>query len=158
MVKKRLLIFFFLLPLWAYASVPVDVSLDVLAKSADHLLIGHVVGVDMIDGQGRQITDANAMTGPSTRNLIRLVVEIDEVVVSGARAVPKIIKVPLDPAMHYRLGKIKDAYSNPSQKFLLLLHGENFQPAFPGVFRRNLSDKSKVIELMKANKSALPSD
>ena len=158
----------------AYSSLPVQVSLEKLVENSDHLLIGHVVGVDMIDGKGEEITDPSARTGPGSKNLIRLIVKVDEVIVSNVKNVPDTLKVPLDPFMHYSLGQIKETHSSEGEKFLLLLrkcpettlcspqppracrgsaNGSDFQPPFPGVFRRSLSEKDKIIELMKYNKS-----
>jgi hypothetical protein len=155
-MKKLISIFLLIFPMCSFSSVPLEISLEEMAKNSDHLLVGHVIGVDMVDGQGNEITDLNAMTGPGIDNLIRLVIEVDEVVISPARSVPKVLKVPLDPFMHYKFGQVKEMHSAPGQKFLLLLNGDSFKPYLPGVFGRDLSEKSKVIELMKSNKSFKP--
>ena len=78
----------------AYSSLPVQVSLEKLVENSDHLLIGHVVGVDMIDGKGEEITDPSARTSPGSKNLIRLIVKVDEVIVSNVKNVPDTLKVP----------------------------------------------------------------
>jgi len=137
----------------AYSSLPVQVSIEKLVENSDHLLIGRVVGVDMIDGKGEEITDPSARTSPGSKNLIRLIVKVDEVIVSNVKNVPDTLKVPLDPFMHYSLGQIKETHSSEGEKFLLLLKGSDFQPPFAGVFGRSLSEKDKIIELMKSNKS-----
>ena len=172
---KHILIFIgILFPTLAYSSLPIQVSLEELVENSDHLLIGHVIGVDMIDDKGEEITDPNARTGPGSKNLIRLIVKVDEVIVSNVKNVPDTLKIPLDPFMHYSLGQIKEAHSSEGEKFLLLLRkcpetalcspqsgracrgsakGSDFQPPFAGVFGRSLSEKNKIIELMKSNKS-----
>jgi len=151
-MKTLLTILFTILPLCSYSSTPLEVSMEELVKNSDHLLVGHVIGVDMIDGRGNEITDLDAMTGPGIDNLIRLIVKVDEVV-SSSRSIPSVVKVPLDPLMHYRFGLVKEVHSTEGEKFLLLLKGADLQPPFPGVFRRDLSEKTEIIELLKSNKS-----
>ena len=54
--------------------------------------------------------------------------------------------------MHFSLGQIKEAHNGEMYKVLFLLKGSGFQPPFDGVFRRSISEKKKIIELMKSNK------
>ena len=49
----------------ASASVPLQLSDKQLASKTDHVFEAHVVGVDMIDDKGHQVTNDKAMTGPS---------------------------------------------------------------------------------------------
>jgi hypothetical protein len=141
-----------MIPLYSYSSSPLEVSMEELVKNSDHLLVGYVIGVDMIDGRGNEISDLEAMTGPGIDNLIRLLVKVDEVLLSYG-AIPSVVKIPLDPFMHYRFGDIKEAHSTEGEKFLLLLKGDNLQPPFPGVFSRGISEKEEIMRLMKSNKS-----
>ena len=143
----------FIVPLLAKASLPVVVSTDELVENTDHLFVGHIVGVDMVNDQGRQLTDPTERTGPGSKNVIRLIVDIDEVIISPAKKVPETIKVPLDSFMHYSLGQIKKVHEGKSEKFLLLLKGKDFQPPFPGVFGRGLEEGEVIVNLMK-NKPA----
>lgn len=62
-------------------------TLEEMAQEADHILIGRVAGVDMVDGHGKPITDPEARTGPSLDNTIRLLIKVDEVLVSNASEV-----------------------------------------------------------------------
>ncbi|WP_049721428.1 hypothetical protein [Gilvimarinus polysaccharolyticus] len=151
-MKHILILIGILFSALAYSSMPLEVSLEELVENSDHLLVGHVVGVDMIDSKGEEITNLSARTGPGGKNLIRLIIKVDEVVVSSVETVPDTLKVPLDPFMHYSLGQIKEAHSIEGEKTLLLLKGANFQPPFAGIFRRNLSERQKIIELIKSNK------
>jgi len=145
-----------LFPALAFSSQPLQVSTEDLVNHSDHLLVGHVVGVDMIDGQGKKITDLDARTGPSSTNRIRLVVKVDEVVITNALSVPQTLKVPLDPMMHYKLRDVKASHSKESKPFLLLLEGSDFQPPFSGVFGRPLSEKEELITLIKSKKVKKP--
>lgn len=133
------------------ASVPIRTTIEELAKGADHILIGHVVGVDLIDGKGRQIADENAGTGPGLTNTIRLHIKVDEVLVTNARKkMPTVLKVPLDPFMHYSLGQIRSAHSGRSGKYLILLKGTSFQPVVAGAILRPLDEKGTALRVHAA--------
>lgn len=136
----------------AYASLPIQVSEEELIKNTDHLIIGRVVGVDMVNANGKEISDLKARTGPGLTNTIRLIVEVESVVVTSAKEVPHILKVPLDPFMHFSLGQIKEAHSGEQSSFLLLLKGSNFEPPFPGVFRKDIAEKEKFSKAIKSKK------
>ncbi|HEU4888849.1 MAG TPA: hypothetical protein VFV49_13265 [Thermoanaerobaculia bacterium] len=131
----------------AFASLPIPTTLKELAQCADHILVGHVVAVDMIDGSGRQIEDKNARTGPGLKNTIRLHVTVDEVLVTNAGEVSKLLKVPLDPFMHYSLGQIEAAHAKPSEAFLVLLKGPSFLPIVPGAFLRSMDEKETALRM-----------
>ena len=131
----------------AFASMPIPTTLEELAQCADHILVGHVVAVDMIDESGQPIEERDMRTGPGLKNAIRLHVTVDEVLVTNAKEVPKLLKVPLDPFMHYSLGQIKDAHAKSSEPFLVLLQGPSFQPIVPGAFLRNMDEKEKALHI-----------
>ncbi|WP_020558108.1 hypothetical protein [Thiofilum flexile] len=136
----------------ASASLPIRVSDEKLIQNTDHLIIGRVVGVDMIDKSGKAITNPNTRTGPGLTNTIRLIVKVDSVALTNAKKVPPVLKVPLDPFMHFTLGQIKTAHSGKQDPFLLLLKGDNFQPPFPGVFSKGVVEKDKYLKAIKAYK------
>lgn len=71
-MKRWTLLAALLLPLWAVASFPLEATLAQMSKSADHILIGTVVGVDMVDADGVIIANPAAGTGPGLNNVIRL--------------------------------------------------------------------------------------
>lgn len=127
------------------ASLPLDASLPDLACGADHILVGRVVGVDMVDGMGRAIRDAAARTGPGSKNQIRLIVSVEEVIDSTAVEVPKNLKVPLDPFMHYTLGNVQAAHAEPSEQYLVFLRGELFQPVVAGRFLWSLDERAEAL-------------
>lgn len=131
----------------AFSTLPLQATLEQLASDSDHILAGHVIGVDMIDANGKEIGDEEAMTGPGLQTKIRLIIKVDEVFFSRAKAVPGIIRVPLDPMMHFSLGQIKEAYREPSSSMLVILQGGSFEPVVPGVFFRELSDTQKALEI-----------
>jgi hypothetical protein len=131
----------------AFSTLPLQATLEQLASDSDHILAGHVIGVDMIDANGKEIGDEEAMTGPGLQTKIRLIIKVDEVFFSRAKAVPDIIRVPLDPMMHFSLGQIKEAHREPSSSMLVILQGGSFEPVVPGVFLRELSDTQKALEI-----------
>lgn len=131
----------------AMATFAQQASLERLASDCDHILAGHVIGVDMIDSEGKEIADPTARTGPGLKNTIRLIVKVDEVFFSRAKTVPEIIKVPLDSMMHFSLGQIREAHREPSETMLLILQGGSFKPVVPGVFFRSLEEKSKALDI-----------
>lgn len=134
----------------AFASTPLTASLKEMASSADHIIIGSVVGVDMIDENGRQITDPEAMTGPGLKNLIRLKIKVQKILVSNIKEVPNTLYIPLDPFMHYSLGDVREGESSNKSSFLLFLKGKEFSPIKAGVFARPLTDKKEAIRIFKA--------
>lgn len=71
-MRRILLTVLALLPAIALAGFPFEATLEEIATSADHVLVGRVTGVDMISGSGRQVRDPEARTGPGLNNQIRL--------------------------------------------------------------------------------------
>lgn len=145
----------------AFATLPLQATLEQLASDSDHILAGHIIGVDMIDADGKEITDEKAMTGPGRQTKIRLIIKVDEVFFSRAKSVPDTIRVPLDPRMHFSLGQIKEAHREPSSSGLVILKGGSFEPVVPGVFFRELSEAQAALEIraktQKANQTIEPS-
>lgn len=149
---KRILIFIIsLLPAIVLAGLPFEVSLEEMAASADHLLVGRVTGVDMIDGDGKPVTDKSARTGPGEDNTIRLLITVDEVIITNALQVPKVLPVPLAIHLHYSLAQIQSAHEDDTTVYLVILKGSDFSGIKPGVFLRPLSDKEKVLGLYRAS-------
>lgn len=130
-----------------FATPPLEASLEQLASDSDHILAGHIIGVDMVDANGKEVRDEKAMTGPRLQTTIRLIIKVDEIFFSRAKAVPDTIRVPLDPMMHFSLGQIKEAHREPSRSMLVILQGGSFEPVVPGVFFRELSDAQKALEI-----------
>lgn len=145
MMRALLLILLFC-PVWSSASSPFQATLAQMAERADHI-IGTVTGVDMVDAQGRPITDPGAMTGSAFKDVIRLRIRISKVLVTNAAHVPESLCVPLDPFMHFSLGQIREEESGKPKPRLLMLKGPAFQPVLAGVFARPLSDKAEALRL-----------
>jgi hypothetical protein len=125
--------------------MPIEVSLEELACRADHVLVGRVVGVELVNRKGRVLK--NGMTGPSLDNTIRLVIAVDEVLESNAAEVPESLKVPLDPFMHYSVEQVRRAHAGDTRAYLVLLAGAKFQPVVPGHGLRGISERETVMSL-----------
>jgi len=150
MFRRILAILLLCLSTDAGASLPLQASLGDLACGADHVLVGRVVGVDMIDQHGKPIADPAARTGPGLTNTIRLKVDVIEVIESSAAKPPSHLDVPLDPAMHFSLGQIREAYAEPSDARLVFLRGAAFEPIIAGRFFWALSERDQAMKLRAA--------
>jgi len=146
-MRRILLTVLALLPAIALAGFPFEATLEEMATSADHVLVGRVTGVDMISGSGRQVRDPEARTGPGLNNQIRLRIAVDEVIATNASKVPPVLYVPLASHLHYSLGQIQAGHAQESEQRLILLKGPDFQGIKPGVFMRPLQDKEELLRL-----------
>lgn len=146
-MKRMVLLLAALLPAVAFAGFPFEATLEDMAEGADHILVGRVAGVDMIDGDGKPVLDEKARTGPGLRNTIRLLIEVDEVLVTNATRVPEVLPVPLASHLHYSLGQIREAHEGDTLARLVLLRGKDFSGIEPGVFLRPIGDKEEALRL-----------
>lgn len=134
----------------ALAAPAKEITMEEMASQADHILVGVVTGADMIDDGGNQVTDEHAMTGPGQKHTIRLQIQVDKVLVSNVKKVPKTLMVPLDPAVPFSLGQIKSAHAtHHNDPFLVLLKGPQFQPIQPGRFGQPLKSKAAVLKIYR---------
>ena len=156
MLSRTLIVLLLLASPVAIASLPLEASLRDLACGADHVFVGRVVGVDMVNGRGKVIRDPDARTGPGLTNTIRLEIETLERIDSTMAVLPTMIKVPLDPFMHYRLGQVKDVHSKPSEPALVFLKGRQFEPIIAGRFLWRLDARQEAIEIRKECRASLP--
>jgi hypothetical protein len=150
-MRRILLLVLALIPAFVSAGVPFEATVDEMAQQADHILVGRVVGVDMVNGQGKLITDPKARTGPGLENTIRLRVHVEQVLYSTSAKVPNLIPVPLASHLHYTLGQIQEAHKSNSEPRLVLLKGKDFTGIKPGVFMLPLSDKDQVLRVHAAS-------
>ena len=150
-MRRFLLLLVALMPAIAMAGFPFEADLEEMAQQADHILVGRVSGVDMVDGRGRPVKDPEARTGPSLDNTIRLLIQVDQVLVSNAAKVLDVIPVPLAPHLHYKLGQIQEAHEGDDEVRLVLLKGSDFVGIKPGVFLRPLTDKDTALRLHAAS-------
>lgn len=67
-----------MLPVLASGSLPIQTTLKELAHGADHLLVGTVVEVDMVNERGILVLDPGAVTGPRLHMQIRLHIRVDK--------------------------------------------------------------------------------
>ena len=125
-------------------------SLEDLVRDADHVVVATVTKVSMVNGQGKEITDRNARTGPGLDNEIRFHLEVKEVLFSTAPEPPKLIIVPLWKMWHYSLGDIQDALTGNTSIFLL--KGDTYEPVYPQHFERSLEERKQIEQLLRVRK------
>jgi len=131
------------------ATVPIQVSLEELVHSADHILTGNIIKIDMVDKYGTPIEDDSAGTGPGSGNVIRFHVKVKKFHFTNSTKFPKKVIVPLDPDMHFTLGYIKSMEPINGRDFLLLLKGPNFNAPFIGVFSKSLEEKEAIFKIKR---------
>ena len=124
-----------------------------LVSDADHVLVGTVTQVDMIDGKGNQVTNETARTGPGIENMLRLHVSVatNGVMVSSASKAPETLVIPLWQKWHDTLGNRKKEVQGKT--FIFLLKGKDFAPVYQGGFWRNLSDRPEIEAILKKKRS-----
>jgi len=151
-MRLILLLAILLFPNLAQAGFPNEATLAEMATRADHVLIGRVTGVDMIDAKGNQITDLDARTGPGLNNSIRLLIAVDEVLVTAVppARVPKTLALPLGRHLHYTLGQIREAHEGDTEARLILLKDGDFSGIKEGLFFRPLEEKEKALEIYRS--------
>ena len=121
-------------------------ELSVLVDEADHVIEGTVVLVDMVDGEGAQVTDPDDGTGPGLDNTIRLHIAPTTVLKGDVDAVPNRLVVPLWPMWHYSLGQIRE---HEGQKGIFLLRGAGYERVYPRLFHRPLSERDEIVEAIQ---------
>ncbi len=148
-MKLFIIILYAFLPWPLFATSVLPRSLTNLVADADHVFIGKVTLVDMVDKQGNQVTNLSARTGPGSFNKIRLHVSVETngVLFSTAKQVPASLTVALWSMWHYSLGQIKDIEEN--QRSIFLLKGSNFDIVYPNGFSRALSEQAEIEQLLK---------
>lgn len=127
-------------------SVP-RIELPELVKRSDHVLLATVTKVDMIDGDGKQVSARGARTGPGSPNTIRFHLDVEEVIYTTAPQPPREVIVSLWPMWHYQLGVINDQVTG--SRGIFMLKGEEFDPAYPNAFQRDPAEREKIEELLK---------
>jgi len=150
MRRILMLIMATLFPALVFAGFPYEATLEEMAQSADHILVGRVTGVDMVDGNGARVSDEEARTGPGLKNTIRLIITVDEVLATSSSKVPKVLSVPLASHLHYSLGQIREAHEGDTLARLVLLQGMDFSGIKPGLFFRPLEDKNEALRVYHA--------
>jgi hypothetical protein len=150
-----------LVPVQLFGTSINERPLEELVAEADHVIVGKITRVSMRNWIGWEVRNPKARTGPGSKNEIRLhiAVETNGVLKTTKKDFPNELEVPLWRMWHYSLGSIKASEGTTN---IFLLKGEHMERVYPRYFRRDLSEKATVFNLIRAqsnNKSrAEPSD
>ncbi|BBM85520.1 hypothetical protein [Candidatus Uabimicrobium amorphum] len=130
-----------------YATKIMPKKLSELVKESDHVLIVKIEKITMIDGNGKEIKNLDARTGPGLKNQIQyhVVVEKNGVLKTNAKKSPQKLIVGLWRMWHSSLGSHQDM---KDKKVIMLLKGKNFERVYHGGFIRNLDEKKKIEQLL----------
>ncbi|MBI2373709.1 MAG: hypothetical protein HYV07_06885 [Deltaproteobacteria bacterium] len=134
-----------LVAVFALARAPIALSTSIeprplseLVAEADYIFVGTVTAVDMVDGDGNQVTDPDARTGPGLPNQLRLHVRVDPTsVLRSDGDLPTEVVVPLWQMWHMRLSMSREINEGKTSIFLLV--GDNFEPVYPACFELDVS-------------------
>lgn len=124
-----------------------------LLTETDHVLVGTVTHVDMLDGGGHPVSDVSARTGPGSENLLRLHVAIQSngVIASSSDNRPAAITIPLWQKWHDTLGNRKREVE--AKTYIFLLQGPEYTPVYHGLFMRELSERPDIERILKEMKT-----
>ena len=108
MGKMLIALVFGLLCSAAFATRIAEKPLIDMVTESDHVLVGEVTRVEMIDAAGREVTDLNGRTGPGYTNTIRLNVAIQRggVLKTNKSDTPNELKISLWQAFIDTLGSM----------------------------------------------------
>lgn len=128
-------------------------SLATLVEEADHVIIGTVTLVDMVDQNKAPVTNLAARVGFNSPNLIRLhvAVQTNGVLFTTAKETPSTLIIPLLGIGPYTLEQMKKIDEN--RTYIFLLKGPDFRAVYPAGFRRSLSNREEIEGLLKQKKA-----
>ena len=141
--------FLFVVP--SYATKIAHKSLSDMVKEADHIVVVKIEKVMMVDGNGKEVKNLKARTGPGLDNEIQLQVKTvkDGIMKSNHKKFPAKFSVALWKKWHKSLGGCKDLQG---KTLVFLLKGKNLQRVYHGGFMRSLEEKKKILQLMLQHK------
>jgi hypothetical protein len=155
-MKKLLTLCFSLLTFTSFATQVPKLSLAQLVANSDHIIIGKITLVDMIDDKGMRVTNLTARTGPGLPHTIRLhvTVQTNGVLLTNSKQVPKTLIMPLWPWWYNQLDLVKKAEEGQTRIFLL--KGQSFGLTYMADCSRPLSERSQIEELIKTKGTTQP--
>jgi hypothetical protein len=122
--------------------------IDMVAES-DHILIGVVKAVDMVDGTGQEVTDLGGRTGFGYTNTIRLTVAVqrDGILKTNKADTPDMLTVSLWKEWIATLG---DMQYLSGKEYIFLLRGEDYQIVYPSGFYQELSKRNEIEKMIRS--------
>lgn len=155
----------FVLVLFGAALIGVEASATTIAhrglmhhlRKADFVFVAQVVHVDLVDGQGAQILDPEAGTGPGLRNTLRLhlVRSKDGMIYSrSGEEPPTELIVPLWPMWHMSLEWQQRSIGRTS---IFIVTGPPWALVYPGGCILDLERRAHVEETLALLRELLES-
>lgn len=122
-------------------------TLEELVSLADHIVIGKISKVDMVDTNDQQVFDIDKKTGLGSGNTLRLHVKVLTVVTSTHDQVPDTLVIPLWRLWENSLGEVKDDLL--FETAIVLLKGDELVPVYPTGFLRGLHEGPSIEALLE---------
>jgi hypothetical protein len=154
MLKKIIYLSIFLFTLFTHSVFGTKIaskSIEELVRDSDHVIIAKVIRVEMIDAGGKLIIDKNARTGPGSDNQLQLILKVSKngIIFSNVGKLPETVTVKLWKMRHLSIGGIKDFLN---KEYIFLLKGKDYQPIYPAMFKRNLTERKNIETLASEKK------
>jgi hypothetical protein len=132
----------------AFATKIAEKPLMDMVSESDHVLIGEVKKVEMIDGAGREVTDLNGRTGFGYKNTIRLKVAVqrDGILKTNKADTPDMLTISLWKGWIDTLG---DMEYLKGKEYIFLLRGEDYQIVYPSGFFQELSKRNEIEQMIR---------
>ena len=126
--------------------------IDIVAES-DHVLIGEVKAVSMVDGAGQEVLDLNGRTGPGYTNLIRLNVAVrrNGILQTNKAGTPQVLTISLWKGWIATLGSMQYL---KGKAYIFLLRGEDYQITYPSGFYQELSKRNEIEKMIRGKSVA----
>jgi hypothetical protein len=122
-------------------------ALPDIVKDADHVFVATIIKIDMVDGEGKNVADERARTGPDLENQIRFHLTVKESLYTTSEPSRTYVIVRLWQWWHYTLGQFQ---KETGQTYIFLLKGDTYDPAYPADFQRPLAERPQIEALLRS--------
>jgi hypothetical protein len=121
--------------------------IDMVAES-DHVLIGEIKAVDMVDGAGQEVTDLNGRTGLGYTNTIRLSVTVqrDGILKTNKADTPNMLTILLWKGW---IATLADMQYLKGRTYIFLLRGEDYQIVYPLGSYQEISKRNEIEKIIR---------
>ncbi len=153
---KSVYIITYILTLAATTVIATSVSppplLEKRVQDADHIFIGTVEKVELLDDNGKVITNVTNPSDTRTNMRLRLQIKPERWLKTYLKITPNLVR------MEYNTGKLILTYETEKKtwegkKTIFLLKGDNFDPVYFLAFFAPLENEKIVEELLNTKKN-----